>query len=270
MKPNDFLLQRHIKIHDRVKQFMCNECGRAFATRAYLKYHEDHYHTNAGRRYPCEICGKEFLHQKNVMRHLISHQAEKPYKCKICEKTFNYSHLLKKHEEIHSGTKNYECHLCGKRFRQEQNLRQHMKCHRPKPEKDGAVRRGSELKLTEDEEPVEEISYEIHHQDQGEDKEPIPVILQVKGGEMQQVQQIQSQLIPVGMGIPGQVDTSSGEAGNVIEATLIPGVEGLGSEGLGGLQAGQYETVQEIQLTTQDFQNQSQTATVVFLYEYNA
>ncbi|CAL8148489.1 unnamed protein product [Orchesella dallaii] len=139
MKANSFLLERHMKIHERTKRFVC-DCGKSFASKGYLNYHLEHFHNNADKQYPCSVCGKLFRHMKNVLRHQITHSDSKPYQCKICSKTFNYSHLLKKHEEIHSGTKNYGCEICGKRFRQEQNLTQHMKSHRPKSDRPGKKR----------------------------------------------------------------------------------------------------------------------------------
>lgn len=167
MKHNDYLLQRHMKLHDRTERFLCH-CGKSFASNAYLAYHEEHFHNNAGKKYPCEVCGKPFLHMKNVLRHMITHKEEKPFKCKICLKQFNYSHLLKKHEEIHSGTKNYGCEVCGKRFRQEQNLTQHMRSHRPKPEKQTTKKETSAKPKRTPAAGVEDAS------------EPVPVIVEVE------------------------------------------------------------------------------------------
>ena len=75
----------------------------------------------------CFICGKEFMHAKNLILHERIHSNETPYQCNYCMRQFKGKGDLTKHERIHKGEKPYECKTCHKTFRVAGYLRKHKK-----------------------------------------------------------------------------------------------------------------------------------------------
>lgn len=71
----------HLKTHDQVKQFKCNECG------------------------------KEFRQKYILNNHMLIHKDIKPYECQWCFKKFRQKYTLKDHMKRHTGIKE---HICGK------------------------------------------------------------------------------------------------------------------------------------------------------------
>ncbi len=67
---------------------------------------------------PVEGCGKKFLDNSKLRRHLLVHTGERPHKCEICGKLFSLDFNLKTHLRTHTGEKPYVCKFpgCHKRF----------------------------------------------------------------------------------------------------------------------------------------------------------
>ena len=62
-------LKTHIDaVHEKKKNFVCKECGRAFAAKGGLQSHEKSVHENIKDK-PCEICGKCFATRGGLKRH---------------------------------------------------------------------------------------------------------------------------------------------------------------------------------------------------------
>ena len=56
----------------------------------------------AGNCYPCSICGKVFIEQKDRDTHKQQHTGGKRYKCSTCFKGFGSPKALKSHSNVHS------------------------------------------------------------------------------------------------------------------------------------------------------------------------
>ncbi|XP_035230533.1 zinc finger protein 567-like [Stegodyphus dumicola] len=57
----------------------------------------------------CRYCGKDFLFQSRLKRHLYVHTGERPFVCQFCGKKFNQKASLGQHLLIHSTVKPFVC-----------------------------------------------------------------------------------------------------------------------------------------------------------------
>ncbi|CAH1957886.1 unnamed protein product [Acanthoscelides obtectus] len=150
------LFRNHMRTHnDRIKEFLCNECGKDFRRKglldAHLKIHlgvkpyiceictkgfpsknslQKHNLVHTGEKpVSCIICGKTFSQKGHLVYHMRKHSGERPYICTYCNKSFNHSGSLKVHTRIHTGEKPFACNICSKGFYDSSSMKKHKKIH---------------------------------------------------------------------------------------------------------------------------------------------
>mmetsp|Transcript_25124 Transcript_25124/g.40593 ORF Transcript_25124/g.40593 Transcript_25124/m.40593 type:complete len:215 (+) Transcript_25124:564-1208(+) len=77
----------------------------------------------------CNVCQRSFSQHVVLIRHIRTHNGEKPFSCQYCEKSFAQAATLKNHELIHSGQRPFNCTYCEKRFRGQSARRTHELTH---------------------------------------------------------------------------------------------------------------------------------------------
>ena len=141
----------------------CEECGKSFASTAYLKQHITRIHVNH-KKYQCDICSMRFSDNFYVIKHRKKfHQAElddpqlrdktdfkirnvsgsdlldkydsdhsaknsvNSAKCDTCGKSFSCATKVKRHYyAIHLNYSPFKCNLCTKAFNQKTHLEDHL------------------------------------------------------------------------------------------------------------------------------------------------
>ncbi|KAL7638864.1 UNVERIFIED_CONTAM: hypothetical protein RMT77_010398 [Armadillidium vulgare] len=110
-----------------IKLWECGICGKEFLHQYTLTRHLP-THTDE-RNYKCKICGKAFRQMSTLAQHRSTHSEFRPYVCDICTKTFSRVSTLTSHKKIHTDSKPHVCHICGKGFHQKGNLKNHFYTH---------------------------------------------------------------------------------------------------------------------------------------------
>ncbi|KAF2353166.1 Zinc finger C2H2-type [Trinorchestia longiramus] len=110
-----------------IKKWECGMCGREFIHQYTLMRHLP-THTDE-RNFTCDQCGKAFRQMSTLSQHRSTHSQFRPYVCDICQKTFTRVSTLISHKKLHDGVKPHVCSVCGKAFHQKGNLKNHMFIH---------------------------------------------------------------------------------------------------------------------------------------------
>lgn len=83
------------------KPFLCQTCGKGFATRGGVDLHQRR-HTGE-RPFKCEFCGRGFAESSNLKVHIRAHTGDRPHLCSLCGKRFTRMFLLQLHIRTHTG-----------------------------------------------------------------------------------------------------------------------------------------------------------------------
>lgn len=111
--------------HINARNFLCNECPRAYNTGADLAQHQ-RIHEKQRDPYKCEPCGLFFQIRSKYNTHMRQHQtttSKGPKECPICNKKFVC--LSSHNRTVHLGLRSYECSECGKTFGKKSGLDRH-------------------------------------------------------------------------------------------------------------------------------------------------
>ncbi|XP_055850569.1 uncharacterized protein LOC129915129 [Episyrphus balteatus] len=112
--------------------------------------------------FPCPHCEKTFVVQLDLNEHMKTTHSARPFYCSICYKTFRQEPHLKIHIQMsHTKSRNFKCSECDRVFLTFYILNKHMRSHKGKKShiiksksKRGHKKRGKNLKLTDDSEPL--------------------------------------------------------------------------------------------------------------------
>lgn len=93
-------INKHILTHTREKQFQCRQCDHASHNKQALANHVKVVHMKI-KNFACQYCGKTFGKSFACKLHERRHTGENISICKICGKTFLFEKRLIKHLELH-------------------------------------------------------------------------------------------------------------------------------------------------------------------------
>ena len=141
-------LKKHTRlIHEGIKDYKCELCGKEFAKKESLKNHTKNVHEGAKdiektsmakdhnnaihdekKVVSCDICGKTFSRPDSLKIHIRAVHEEiknlKNHKCESCDKCFStLSKLLSHIKVIHEGIKEHKCELCEREFGRKESLK---------------------------------------------------------------------------------------------------------------------------------------------------
>ncbi|XP_022645299.1 zinc finger protein OZF-like isoform X2 [Varroa destructor] len=116
-------LEAHERLHRNEKQFACDQCGKAFADKNYLR---EHLKRHKGRTFPCGQCDKQLATKSSLRAHEKLHDNIRPFGCDVCWATFAEKGQLKVHMRKHTGEKPFKCNMCSYAASQKHSVGRHM------------------------------------------------------------------------------------------------------------------------------------------------
>ena len=120
-------LKQHIKaVHEKIRDYICENCGMEFSSKATLDLHSV-VHTSI-RAYKCDLCSKTYKQSCHLSTHKKTvHEGRKDHRCTHCGKAFGRSEALKLHTRtVHEGIKKWKCNLCNNAYGQSHELKKHL------------------------------------------------------------------------------------------------------------------------------------------------
>ena len=123
-------IERHLKkLHSEDgKAFACEHCGKSFALKSNLLSHQKTH--DLDKPFGCDKCDKVYKQRNSLREHVLrSHDNISKFTCTTCFEKFPSRHLLKNHERSHNGERGFVCPECGSVFSGKQALESHMSKH---------------------------------------------------------------------------------------------------------------------------------------------
>lgn len=115
-KRYEMFLSLHKHMNDHYEHFICETCGKGFATTQRML---NHSRTHERRDFPCKHCGETLSSYAALYAHVAKiHRLNKRYKCPICDEKFaSYKYRMKHLNTIHGEkTALFPCPSCPKVF----------------------------------------------------------------------------------------------------------------------------------------------------------
>lgn len=138
------MLRTHVKTHGK-NRYACPMCGKWFQKRYHMVYHMQIH--NSVKSFACQQCGKLYTTQTNLDRHVrVTHKNEKKHKCDECGKCFSQVSILRSHKAVHMSERKFPCDLCDKKFKLLEHLRSHKIRHLPRSEQPKRVYKATRKK----------------------------------------------------------------------------------------------------------------------------
>ncbi|XP_066254698.1 zinc finger protein ZFP2-like isoform X10 [Euwallacea similis] len=128
----NFYLKKHMIVHSEERPHQCPACGKRFKHQRVLDYHFKTLHGDESHeKHPCDICGKIFSNRRNCDIHRKRHLKQYTVYCEHCGKGFLNNFYLNKHLNAKHYGKRHICDVCGASIGDKSNMRNHMKLHDP-------------------------------------------------------------------------------------------------------------------------------------------
>ncbi|XP_028813271.1 zinc finger protein 16 [Denticeps clupeoides] len=128
---NKGVLKQHIVgvPYSKHKAYHCNQCGKDFALKAFLKAHQKiHADVETLMSFVCAQCGRKFPKQSSLRKHELNHLVEAKFPCPVCSEEFDAKAALHNHVTKHIGHR-LTCRFCDQNFHKSDSYIKHLDKH---------------------------------------------------------------------------------------------------------------------------------------------
>lgn len=122
-------LDMHIRKHEKCNSslFKCDTCDESFDTKPLLDLHIDKMHV---KDFFCNKCKEAFASKEELKKHCRIH---KDFYCEKCNRSFVDARALMWHQRLHNNERPYICQTCGRGFVSANRRNQHCVCAHTAP-----------------------------------------------------------------------------------------------------------------------------------------
>jgi len=102
--PDNRCLKKHIAmVHEKIKRFACDQCDRKFYQNSFLTQHVKIDHLGE-LNYKCDMCDLKFKRLADKKKHIRIDHLDEKYPCVICGKEYlSYNTMAKHLRKFHNG-----------------------------------------------------------------------------------------------------------------------------------------------------------------------
>lgn len=105
-----------LNVKPLLKQHNCEQCGKTFTHKAFLKAHEKvHASVETQMSYSCTMCDRRFSKKSGLKKHMRNHLTRPNYPCPVCGEEFEMKGSLHYHIKKHPGER-FRCKYCDQGF----------------------------------------------------------------------------------------------------------------------------------------------------------
>lgn len=145
-------LRKHMTTHGMDKKHLCDECGKAFKTKAYLAAHRrthtvktykcsqcdftstvnslihSHRQIHNDGSVLCDVCGFAYTDRATLKKHKLVHDKNRPFPCTYpgCTWRFKTEVMCRAHFRQHTTSGRFTCTICNYAFRHKHHLQRHL------------------------------------------------------------------------------------------------------------------------------------------------
>ena len=126
-------LALHVKsVHKKIRDSVCEECGRFYSSPGTLKKHIEAVHCNGNKKFKCNFCSFATSHLDSLRNHnqRLHEEGKKKYVCEECGYMATVKFDFKKHQEVHKDAEErekFKCEQCPREFFDKRHVRRHVK-----------------------------------------------------------------------------------------------------------------------------------------------
>ncbi|XP_046562651.1 LOW QUALITY PROTEIN: zinc finger protein 532-like [Haliotis rubra] len=117
--PRQCALNAHMKIHSRMSEYVCPECGKPFTNKnvSFVRHLNDEcYHQNRIFLLQCPVCNIQLESHPKMKEHCMKEHVKTIIKCTFCKEEFKTWVLLKSHIQNTHGFEPYPQEFTGSRI----------------------------------------------------------------------------------------------------------------------------------------------------------
>eukprot|EP01083_Nonionella_stella_P182915 659504_1 len=81
------------------RKYKCKKCNGSFYSKDGLSNHIKQMHNEEQKQWTCRYCDMVFSRKKDLKKHKLVHNTQKPYSCYICKKRFKTLSSRNKHKK---------------------------------------------------------------------------------------------------------------------------------------------------------------------------
>ena len=124
-----------MNVHQATRKFTCEDCGKVFGCKTYLKSHRK-IHSSISTERTCPYCSKS-IRGRYYYQHVKSHdQSTWKYQCPQCDQKCQTRTKYQEHQSLfHSAEPKFTCDLCQEKFKTTTKRSLHKKTCQGKEEK---------------------------------------------------------------------------------------------------------------------------------------